>query len=111
MKSSDQALYEAQRNLAASGQSNTTWELDTPALAGTTNANHSQLTIWDADKTFSYYSQTPEPGKEDKEVKERANLTDKHSGSSTTTQTQPYMTGAVKAKVDKYGFITADDGK
>ena len=112
MKGSDKALYDAQRSLAASVQSNFTWEPDTPTLAGTTNATHSQLTIWDKDKTVPHYSHTPKPGKEDKEVKERANLTDEHSGSS-TTQTQPYMTGAVKAieKNDKYGFITADDGK
>ena len=112
MKGSDQALYEAQRNLAASGQHNITWELDTPAFDGTTNANRWQLTMWEANKTYPYYSQTLEPGKEDKEVKERAKLTIEHSGSS-TTQTQPFMTGAVKAidKTTHYGFITADDGK
>ena len=114
MKGSNKALYDAQRSLAASVQSNFTWEPDTPTLAGTTNATHSQLTVLDKDKTFPHYFHTPKPGKEDKEFKERADLADKHSGSPTTPQTQliqEYMTGAVKANVCKFGFIAADDGQ
>ena len=51
IKGSEQALYEAQRNLASSEQYDITWEEDPPALAGTTNTNRWQTTTWEADKT------------------------------------------------------------
>ena len=119
MKGSNNALYEAQHSLGTSVQSDFTWELDTPTHAGTTNATHMQLqmtqpAVLDKDKISPHYFHTPKPGKEGKEVKERADLADKHSGSSTTPQAQPineYMKGCIKATHGNFGFIAMDDGQ